>query len=109
MKTSHGSPRRRARRADATRRAQLLAAFDRSGLSAADFARRHSLHYTTLYAWRRQAKTSAGFVQVELSAPVPPVELVIELGPTARLRLTTEAQIPLAGRLLQILHPNRPC
>ena len=32
-------------RVDAQRRAQLLAAFDRSGLSAAAFARRQGLNY----------------------------------------------------------------
>jgi hypothetical protein len=39
----------------------------------------------------------------------PPVELVIEWGGTARLRLTSQAQIPLAVRLLQSLQEGRPC
>jgi len=47
MKTSNGSPRRWRRRIQADRRAQLLVAFDRSGLSAAAFARQHGLNYTT--------------------------------------------------------------
>jgi hypothetical protein len=39
----------------------------------------------------------------------PPVELVIEWGGTARLRLTSEAQIPLAAHLLQACNISRPC
>ena len=39
MKRSRVFPRRRAPRTDAAQRAELLAAFDRRGLSAADFAR----------------------------------------------------------------------
>lgn len=46
-KTSNGSARRPRRSTDAARRAQPLAAFNRSGLSATAFARRHGLHYTT--------------------------------------------------------------
>lgn len=111
MKRPEGFPRRRASRTDSSRRAQLLADFDRSGLSAAVFARRHGLHYTTFCGWRQrrdQAKASPAFVQVELSPPAAQAELVIELG-AAWLRLTTEAQIPLAARLLQTLHASRPC
>jgi hypothetical protein len=48
-------------------------------------------------------------VQVDLPEPAPLVELVIELGATARLRVTTDAQIPLAARLLQTLDTKSPC
>jgi transposase-like protein len=88
----------------------LLDAFARSGLSAADFARRHGLHYTTLYNWRRaRSKRVPAFVEVDVSAAAAPVELVIELGAKARLRLNSEAQMPLAARLLQTLQEGRPC
>jgi transposase-like protein len=72
MKQNRVSPRRRAPRTDASQRAQLLAAFDRSGLSAADFARQHGVHYTTFSGWRQRrdrAKASPAFVQVELASP----------------------------------------
>jgi transposase-like protein len=111
MKQNSVSPRRRAARTEAAQRAQLLAAFERSGLSAADFARQHSVHYTTFCAWRQrrdQAKASPAFVQVELASPAQPAELVLEVG-VARLRLVSEAQLPLAARLLQILQEDRPC
>lgn len=111
MKQTMLSRRRRAPRSNAAGRAQVLAAFDRSGLSAADFARRQGIHYTTFCAWRRrrdQAKGSPSFVQVELDSPAPPSELVIEMG-AARLRLVSQAQLPLAARLLQILQEGRRC
>lgn len=110
MKRSNGSPRRPRKSTDPERRAQLLAAFDRSGLSAATFARRHGIHYTTLYAWRRQqAKASPGFVQVELSAPTAPVEVTVELGGPARMRITSLDQVDLAARLLRALNASTVC
>src|SRR5438093_13333782 len=70
----------------AARRAQVLRAFERSGLSAAAFARQYKLNYTTFCGWRYQAKAQAppAFVQVELPAASPAPELVIELGAQAR-------------------------
>jgi len=113
MKSLTVSPRRRARRTDAARRAQVLAAFARSGLSASAFARRQGVHYTTFCGWRqRQAQAGpspAGFVQVQLVEPEAAGELVVELGPTGRLRLTSLAQLPLAARLLQALNAPSPC
>jgi transposase-like protein len=111
MKQHRLSSPRRAPRTDAALRAQLLAAFDRSGLSAADFARQHGVHYTTFSGWRQRrdrAKGSPAFVQVELAPPAPPSELVIEMG-AARLRVVSAAQLPLAARLLQLLQEGRRC
>ncbi len=112
MKTSNGSfLRRRAPRIDATRRAQLLASFDRSGLSVAAFARQQGIHPTTLYGWRQRqgrGRTSPAFVQVELAPPAAPAELRIELG-AARLRLVSAAQVPLAVRLFQAFNDSRSC
>ena len=105
------SRRPRAPRSKAAGRAQLLAAFDRSGLSAADFGRQHGIHYTTFCAWRGRhdrAKASPAFVQVELDSPAPRSELVIEMG-AARLRLVSIAQLPLAARLLQIFQEGQRC
>jgi transposase-like protein len=112
MKTNRVSPRRRSGRIDAARRAQLLATFDRSGLSAAAFARQHGLNYTTFCGGRAQrAKTRTGpeLVQVEVAAPAPPVELVIEMGPPTRLRVQSEGQIVLAARLLRSLNTPAAC
>jgi hypothetical protein len=112
MKTSNGSSRRRLRRTRADRRAQLLAAFDRSGLSAAAFARQQGLNYTTFCGWRhRRAKTNpaSGFVQVELVSAPTPAELVIELSARSRMRIASASQIKLAARLLQALNATTSC
>lgn len=110
MKRSNGSPRRLRKATDAMRRDQLLAAFDRSGLSAAAFARQHDIHYTTFCGWRhRRAESSPGFVQVELSAPTAPVELTIEVGAQARIRITSNDQVDLAARLIRALNTPRAC
>lgn len=112
MKTSNGFSRRRWRCTRADRRAQLLAAFDRSGLSAAAFARQHGLNYTTFCGWRQRraaAKPSSGFVQVELGNAPAPAELVIELPARARMRITSAGQIELAARLLQTLNATTSC
>jgi transposase-like protein len=115
MKTSRGSPRHRRRRTDPRRRAQLLAAFDRGGLSAAAFARQHGLHYTIPRlrdGWRhRQAKARPvpAFVQVELPTRPAPVELLIELGRSARLRINSPAQIELAAALLHRFNASPAC
>ena len=105
----HSSTRRRT---DAAKREQLLAAFDRSGLSAAEFARRHRLNYTTFCGWRgrrEQAKGLHAFVQVEVAPPPVPVELLIEVGTAARIHLPSESQVALAARLLHHLNGVGPC
>jgi hypothetical protein len=110
MKTS--KPSFRAGRTDGAQRARLLAEFERSGLSAVDFARQQGLNYTTFCGWRQRrdkTKTSPAFVQVEVT-PVPvPTELLIEVGAAVRIRLHSEGQIALAARLLQHLNAARPC
>lgn len=110
MKTSHRIA--RAPRTSGANRAQLLAAFDQSGLSAAAFARKHGLHYTTFCGWRaRRSKTNASpaFVQVELTGPSPAEGLIIELGGQVRLRIESAGQIALAAQLLKHLNPVGPC
>ena len=110
MKISNGYARRP--RTTPARRTQLLARFDRSGLSAAAFARQHRLNYTTFCGWRQRrsaVKASPDFVQVELSSPANPAGLVIELGSSVRIRLTDASQIALAAQLLQALNATTSC
>jgi hypothetical protein len=98
---------------DAARKAQFLSAFDRSGLSAAAFAREHGIRYSTFCGWRYKraaGKASSVFVQVELPKPAAPAAgLLIDLGAKATLHLSSEAQIPLAAKLLQTLNASLPC
>lgn len=112
MKTSKGFPRGRRRRSDAGRRDQLLAAFDRSGLSAAAFAREQKLNYTTFCGWRQRrgkSKASPGFVEIELPTPTAAGELVIELGGQTRLRIHSPSQMALAAGLVQALNALAAC
>jgi hypothetical protein len=112
MKRPKGSPDRHRRATPPARWSRLLAAFERSGLSAAAFARRHGIRYTTFCGWRQRQITpplSPAFVQVEVSAPIAPAELLLELGGPARLRLNSPGQIDLAVELLRRLNAPAPC
>jgi len=110
MKTINGSRQLRSARTDAAHRTQIVAAFERSGLSATTFARQQGLNYTTFCNWRqREAKSVPAFVQVEVTAPTAPMELVIELGTQARMRIHSESQIPLATHLLHRLNLTGAC
>jgi len=103
---------KRSRRITSSRRSKFLAAFDRSGLSCAAFARQQGLNYTTFCGWRHrrtEAKALPGFVQVELASVAAPAELVIELFGSARMCLTSAGQIELAARLLKVLNAPAPC
>ncbi len=109
MKSTSHSTGRRTRDAELARRARLLETFDRSGLSAAAFARQHRLTYTTFCNWRQQrakTKRSPAFVQVELPTPA---QLTIELPAGARVRLSSIGQVELAARLLQALNAQSAC
>ena len=86
------------------RRRQLMAAFERSGLSAAAFARQHGIAYTTFCSWRRRrrpAMPEVGFAEVELVRPPSSEPIVVELGCRARMRLSSHAQLELAVSLLK--------
>jgi hypothetical protein len=81
-------------------------------LSAAAFARQQGIHYTTFCAWRyrrAQSPPTPAFVEVDLAAPTAAVELVIEVGAQARLRLTSAAQLELAARFLHRLNALALC
>lgn len=92
-------------RTSRSRRRQLLAAFERSGVSAAAFARQHGIAYTTFCSWRRRrpAKPAMAFAEVELLRPATPEAIVVELGSQARVRLSSRGQLELAVCLLQRL------
>ena len=93
-------------------RARILAAFDRSGLSAAAFARQRGIKYTTFCFWRQhrdKAKCSVAFTEVDLPAASEPVEVLVELGPQAKVRVSSASQISLVAGLVRELNAPRPC
>ena len=108
MKRSKGSGGRRRQRLSPERRAELLAAFERSDLSAAAFAREQGIAYSTFCSWRQGRPAPAPeFIQVELAHR--PVELVLELGSQARLRISSADQVELVASLLRHLNVASPC
>jgi transposase len=71
------SPERR-RRWTAAEKLHLVAESAASGLSIADFARRHDVHPNLVHAWRRQAKTGELSVAPDGEARFTPVAVVTE-------------------------------
>ena len=93
-------------------REQLLEEFRQSGLSGAEFCRRHSIKVTTFYYWRRLGRTQSApnqFIEVELARPARSSGLEIELGPNASFRLTDKDQIGLAAALVNELSKAEGC
>jgi hypothetical protein len=100
------------RQAEVMRREQLLKEFERSGLCAAEFARQNGLNYTTFCGWRQRwekARALPSFVQVEVAPGTGTEELVVEVGPQARIRINRPAQIELAVALIKSLDKPQPC
>lgn len=101
----------------------ILDEFERSGVSAVEFARRAGLKYSTLAGWRhrhRRSKRSGPVRPVRLleavlpTAPMPVVTarpvLPVLLPGGARLEITCAAQLPLAAALLRELEkPAAAC
>jgi transposase len=71
------SPERR-RRWTAAEKLRLVAESSASGLSIAEFARRHDVHPNLVHAWRRQAKTGELSVAPDGEARFTPVAVATE-------------------------------
>ena len=98
----------------------ILAEFERSGVSAVEFARRAGLKYSTLAGWRyrhRRSHRPGRLRPVRLleavlpTAPVPSLTALPVLLPGgARLEIACAAQLPLAVALLNELEkPAAAC
>lgn len=68
----------RRRRWTAAEKLRLVAESSASGLSVAEFARRHDVHPNLVHAWRRQAKTGALSVAPDGEARFMPVAIATE-------------------------------
>jgi hypothetical protein len=100
------------RRTTSSERAELLRAFDGSGLSAAAFARQHQINYTTFCGWRQRRDTAPapGFVEVDMPERDVSAGLVVEVGAKIRLRISSADQVPLAATLLnQLARQEEAC
>jgi transposase-like protein len=95
----------------AAQRAEILEAFDQSGVSAAEFARLVGVKYPTLAGWlHRRGQSRCGprtrrtptvrFVEAAVNAPSLEA-LELELPGGARLRFKEPGQVPLVVALLK--------
>ena len=94
-------------RVSSEERKELLAAFERSGLSAAAFARHYGIIYTTFCYWRRQAASlptseHPRLVEVVQAVPKDPV-VAIELGALCRIQVSNRDQAKLAAVIIREL------
>lgn len=98
----------------------ILDEFERSGVSAVEFARRSGLKYSTLAGWRHRHRRShrpgrlrpVRLLEAVLpTAPVPSLTaLPVILPGGARLEIACAAQLPLAAALLRELEkPAAAC
>ena len=103
-------------RASKEQRRVILAKFEQSGMSAAQFARRTGLKYSTFAAWvqryRRTKRPERKPAVRLLEAVVTPAAsaaalLVVQLPGGARLELSEVSQIPLVAALVHAL--EKPC
>ena len=92
----------------------ILAQFENSGMSAAQFAQRTGLKYSTFAAWvhrhrrtkRRDRRPPVRLLEaVVASAPLSP-GLLVQLPGGARLELHEASQVPLVAALLRALEPS---
>lgn len=99
----------------AERRRQILAAFEKSGMSGVAFAAHIGVKYPTFAGWlrrsrlkgassrpRRRPRSPVLFLEAKLPTPVA---LEVELPGGVFLRLRDPAQAALAAELLRLLHP----
>jgi transposase-like protein len=102
-------------RASKEQRRVILAKFEESGLSAARFAQRTGLKYSTFAAWvqryrrvkRPERKPALRLLEAVVAPPAPAAGLQLHLPNGARLEISDASQIPLAADLVRAL--EKPC
>ena len=97
----------RKRRVSAQRRDQLLEEFERSGMSATAFARKHKINYTTFCSWRKrrlqaEKKNQPTLVELKLDRPSE-VILEVFLGSQCRMTLTSASQARIVATIIREL------
>ena len=106
------------------KREAMLAEYDRSGMTGAQFARFFGVRYSTLMYWLQKRRKEAGHGE-QVAAPRPDhprwlearVEgevansenVVVEMGGGVRLLVGSRVQAALAGELLRAMGLGRGC
>jgi transposase-like protein len=92
----------------------ILAEFERSGMSAAQFARRTGLKYSTFAYWlqryrrtkRPTRKAPVRLVEAVLTTATPATALTLLLPGGSRLEVREAGQVPLAAALVHALEKS---
>jgi transposase-like protein len=92
----------------------ILAEFERSGLSAAQFARRTGLKYSTFALWvqhhrrtkRPARKAPVRLLEAVLTTSTPATALTVLLPGGARLEVREADQVPLVAALVHALEKS---
>ena len=93
----------------------ILAEFERSGVSAAQFAQRTGLKYSTFAAWvhryrrtkRPRLKSSVRLLEAVVAPATLTAALQLELPCGVRLEIREASQVPLVAALVRAL--EKPC
>ena len=89
----------------------ILAEFERSGVSAPQFARRTGLKYSTLAAWvqryRRPKRSPVRLLEAVVATAPLASALQVQLPGGARLEVREPSQVPLVAALVRAL--EKPC
>jgi transposase-like protein len=106
------------------KRERLLAEFDRSGMTGAQFARFAGVRYPTLMNWLQKRRKEAGqseqmagrgqdhprWLEARVEGEVPKTENIeVEVGCGVRILVGNGAQAALAGELLRAMGLGRGC
>ncbi len=94
-------------RRTAAQQAEVLAEYQRSGVSAAEFARLSGIKYQTLCGWLRRSRPQPAVQWVEAASAEAPAGLKLQFPGGAWLEVADERQAALAAKLVQAL--ARPC
>lgn len=103
----------RVRTSKAQRRV-ILAQFENSGMSAAEFARRTGLKYSTFALWvqryrrtkRPERKSPLHLLEAVVAPTFPGSALPVQLPGGARLEIREADQVPLVAALLRALEQS---
>jgi transposase-like protein len=106
------------------RREAMLAEYDRSGMTGAQFARFVGVRYSTLMYWLQRRRKETGrsdqlaapgpdhprWLEARVAGEVPKSEnVVVEMGGGVRLLVGSRVQAALAGELLRAMGLGRGC
>ena len=106
------------------KREAMLAEYDRSGMTGAQFARFVGVRYSTLMYWLQKRRKEAGhgeqiatrrqdhprWLEARVEGEVPKSEnIVVEVGGGIRMLVGNHTQAVLAGEVLRAMGLNRGC